>query len=409
MLTLDPVKLAACKTEDEKFLLGLETLKAELEKDATARDNAGLAILKKQVEDAAKAFEQRMAERFPQFSLPGVEYDKDGTKAKKAFSLARAAHAVKKDVWTGAGYEKEVFDAAEQAGFHTKAMSAGVDTSGGFFVPNQISATLIEKLLPQVIAFQLGVNQIDMGSVGSLTFNRELTTPTATWVGEMITAAKSQGTFGQYTVSPKAVSAKVDISNLLIMLANGATGAEQRFVNAAVRQFRLAYDKAIIIGASSQQGPVGIVNTPGVQTSSSASITFNKLVAFVSALRNSDALVGNKLGWAMTPAQLQAIETMIDSSSPNQQLVRRAVDQGTLDRLRGYPFATTTQMGTTGINTLIFGAWDMATFFSWFGGFLMKRSDTSDNALDNDLTRIVLRGYGDVGVDQPTAFCVASD
>lgn len=400
--------LAKCATADEK-LLALGDIVIELAvKTAAEKNNEEFQKLVGQYKAEFAEFEKRLQEKAPRFSMPGVEYDVDGTKGKKAFSLARAAVAVKRGDFRDAGYEDEVFKAMDNA-FRAKAMSAGVDPAGGFFVPTEISSRVIEKLLPSVIAFQLGVNQVDMGAVGALTFNRETGTPTATWVGEMQTAAKSQGAYGQMTVAPKAVSGKVDISNLLIMLNGGATGAEQRFLNAIIRQFKLAYDRAILIGASSVQGPVGIVNTPGVFTSSSSSITFNKIVAFISKLRKSDSLVGDKLGWAMTPDQLELIETMVDSSSPNQQLVRRAVDAGTLDRLRGYPFATSTQMGTTGVNTLIFGAWDMATFFSWFGGFTMHRSDTSDNALDNDLTRIVVRGYGDVGVDQPTAFVVASD
>lgn len=405
-LKIDPKDLAG-KSEDEKLIYTCGLMLEELEKSALERDNEGIATLRKEIEDMRAGLEERQAQRNPQFSLPGVEYDADGTRPGKAFSLARAACAVKSGEWAGAGYEKEAFDQAEKAGMRQKALNAGVDIGAGFFVSSEISKRIIEKLQPGVISFLLGVEQVGMGSVGSMTFNRETGVPTATWVGEQITAAESNQKYKQMMVSPKAISAKVSISNLLQMLAGGADGAESRFLNSCIRQMRLGYDRAILIGATSQEGPIGIANTPNVQRASTATLTLNKLIAFPSKLRKADALVGDKLGWAMTPEQLEFIETMLDAT--NQPIVRRAIDGGTLDKVRGYPYATSTQMGTTGINTMIFGAWDLATFFQWFGGFVMRKTDTSDTALDTDSTRIVLRGYGDVGVEQPTAFVVAED
>jgi len=386
----EQAKLEAIAT---KIQAAQDTKNAALQESLTKEFKAELALLKASIEELR-----------PRVSLPGVEVDKTGKRAGKAFSLARAACGIKHgwDV-ADAGYEKEVFSQT-QRDFHNKAASFGVDTAGGFLVPSEVSDTVIERLLPQTISFQLGVNRVSVGNVGSLSFNRETGSATATWVGEMVTAAKSQVTLDQFSLTPKAVSAKGDISNLLQLLGSGA--AEERFTRSAARQFALAIDKAILIGANSQQGPIGIANTPGVGTSSGVSATFNKVVAFITKLRLANALNG-KLGWALTPNKLEELEIMVDAS--NQPLMRRAIDGGSLDRIRGFPFATTTQMGTTGINTLIFGAWDQATFYDWFGGMLMKRSDTADTALDNDLTRVVLRMYGDVGVDQPTAFCVASD
>lgn len=405
-LAIDPKALAG-KSEDEKLIYTCGLMLEELEKSALERDNAKIESLRKELTDKWTEFETRQEASAPRLSLPGVVWDADGTKAGKAFSLARAAAAVKVGDWRGASYEKDVFDTLERDGFRQKALNAGVDVQGGFFVPSEVSSKVIEKLLPGLVADQLGVARVGMGAVGAMSFNRETGTATASWVGEMQTAATSQQKYAQMMVQPRAVSAKVDISNLLQMLAGGADGAEQRFINSASRQMRLAWDRAVLIGANSALGPVGIANTPGVLTTSGASLTLNKLIAFTQKLRKADSLVGNKLGWALTPDKLEEIEIMTDAT--NQPIVRRSIDSGALDRIRGFPYATTTQMGTTGVNTVIFGAWDMATFFQWFGGFVLRRSDVSDNALDNDTTRVVLRAYCDVGVEQPTAFCVASD
>ena len=393
----------ALETEQAKLdALGV-ALKAELEKSALVRNNELAATLTKQFTDSLAAFKAELTKALPpSFSLPGVQADATG-KNKNAFSLARAACAVRRGSWEIAPYENEVFKAMDGE-WRQKAHSFGIDTSGGFLIPTELSNTIIEKLLPASIAFQLGAVQAQVGNVGSLTFNRETGTATAAWVGEMLSATKADLTFAQMTVAPKALSAKTDISNLLQLL--GSNAAEERFVRSARRQFGLAIDKAIMIGAAGVKGPIGVANTPGINSSSSASLTYDKLVAFETALLEDNA-GGMKMGWAASVTQYDAIRKLKDTA--NQPLLYRDVTAGGVKQVIGHPLLTSTQLGTTGANTLIFGAWEMVTLYQWFGGLILSRSDVSDNAIDNDLTRIALRMYADVGVEQPEAFCTASD
>lgn len=401
-LTIDPKALAG-KSEDEKLLHCCEAMLGELEKSALARDNEGIAALRKEITDQWTAFETRQAALHPQFSLPGLKVG-DGTK-KDEFSLHRAALGFRHNDWSLAPLEGEVFNSKEHRDFIGKAASFGVDAAGGFLIPSEVSGRMIEKLQAASIAFQLGVQQMDVGNVASLTFNRETGDATATWVGEMATAAASQIALGQMTVSPKALSAKGDLSNLLMLL--GSNAAEQRFINNASKAMARGVDRGILIGPStvSNKAPVGIAGTIGVQTSTTASLTYDMLVDFEDKLRTANAYTG-KLGWAMTEAQRTVIRKLKDTTG--QPILLRSLTEKGISELFGFPIASTTAMGTTGANTLAFGAWDQATLYRWFGGIIMKRSDSSDNALDNDLTRVTLRMYCDVGVDQPTAFCYAS-
>jgi HK97 family phage major capsid protein len=377
-------KLKACKSEDEKYIQGLTWLKEEAEKTALERDNAKLAQLKTWVDDAGKDFEKRLAERFPQFSLPGLKVG-DDTK-KDQFSFARAAIAHKRGDWSIAPYEGEVYRSKEHQDFIQKAASFGIDAAGGFLVPNEVSSKFIERLLAQTIGEKLGVIYEDVGNTGMLAINRETGSATAEWAGEMATAARSQVTLGQMQLTPHAVSAKGDISNLLQLLGSGA--AESRFIRSASRQMALAWDRAILIGANSALGPLGVVNTLGVNTSSSVTPTYDKYVDFETAIMTANAYFG-KLAWAMSVSQYALVRKLKDTAG--QPMILRSLEARRLDAALGHPLYTTTQMGTTGANTLIFGAWDMCTLYRWFGGIMINRSTTSDTAIDSDVTRVALR------------------
>jgi HK97 family phage major capsid protein len=401
-LLIDQTKLQACKNDGERLMLGFEALEAEFSKKIAERKPEDIAETKRMVDEAMASFVKSLEDRFPQFKLSGVKGGDDSKRDQ--FSIARAALAFKHNNWSIAPYEKEVYDSKEHQDFLSKAASFSIDPSGGFMIPNEISSKFIERLLASSIAGLLGVNIEDVGNVGMLAVNRETGSATAEWVGEMLTATRSQVTLGQMNLTPHAVSAKGDISNLLQLLGSGA--AESRFIRSASKQMALAWDRAILIGANSALGPLGVVNTLGVGTSSGASLTYDKLVDFEDKLDQANANMGT-LGWAMSASKYTEIRKLKDTAS--QPIVYRSVTDKRVRELFGYPLFTSTQMGTTGAGTLIYGAWDMATLYRWFGGIMIKRSDTSDNALDNDLTRVALRAYCDVGIDQPTAFCVSSD
>lgn len=401
-LLIDETKLKECKTDSDRLLLGLGALKDELSKEALERRNQDIAETKKMVDDALAGHQQRMGELFPQFRMPGLE----AGKGKNKFDVVRAAMAYRHNDPTFGALEFDVFNSKEHRDFISKAAALNSDVAGGFLIPTEVSQELIDKLQPQTIAFQCGVRQFDVGQAASLTFNRLIGNATATWVGEMITASRSDLAYSQYTVAPKALSAKTDLSNMLQLM--GSNAAEQRWMDNASLMFAQGIDRGILIGPAtvSNAAPVGIAGTNGVQTSATASLTYDMLVDFEDKLRTANAFFG-KIAWAMSEAQYTVVRKLKDTAS--QPIVYRSLTEKGLTEIFGIPVYRTTQMGTTGANTLALGAWNQATLFSWFGGIVMKRSDVSDTALDSDVTRLTLRRYCDVGVDQPTAFVFASN
>lgn len=379
-------------------------LKAELEQSALTRNNELAATLTKQFTDQLEAFKAELTKSLPpRFSVPGLPVG-DGTQ-KDAFSLHRAALGFRHNDWSLAPMEGDFFHSKEHREFISKAASFGVDAAGGFLIPVEVSSKIIEKLQPKTIAFSLGVQQMSVGNVASLTMNRQTGDATATWVGEMQTAAASQVTYDQMTVSPKALSVKGDLSNLLQLL--GSNAAEMKFIDNAAKAMARGIDRGVLVGPSvtSNKAPIGIAGTSGVLTSTTASLDYDKIVDFEDKIRAANAFEGS-LGWVMTEAQYTVVRKLKDTSG--QPIVYRSLTEKGLRELFGFPLYTTTAMGTTGANTFAFGDWSQATLYDWFGGIIMKRSDSSDTALDNDLTRVTLRRYCDVGVDQPTAFCFAS-
>lgn len=398
---MDPIALAAEQAKLEA--VGVK-LKAQLEADALKRDAELTATLTREFEARLKTVLEELEKKaVPQFSVPGMPVG-DGTQ-KDAFSLHRAALGFRHNDWSLAPMEGDYFHSKTHRDFITKAASFGIDAAGGFLIPTEVSGRIIEKLQSASIAFALGVQQMSVGNVASLTMNRQTGDATAYWVGEMATGTASQLEYAQMTVSPKALSVKGDLSNLLQLL--GSNAAEMKFIDNAAKAMARGIDRGVLIGPAtvSNKAPIGIAGTTGVLTSTSASLDYDKLVDFEAAIRGANAYAG-RLGWAMTESQRTVIRKLKDTSG--QPIVYRSLTAAGQTELLGFPMFSTTAMGTTGANTLAFGDWSMATLYEWFGGIIMKRSDSSDTALDNDLTRVTLRRYVDVGVDQPTAFCFAS-
>lgn len=396
-------ELNACKTDSERLMAGLNALDKEFDKKLEARKADDMAATKKLVDDALLGHQTRMGELFPQFRMPGLEAG--SVKDKNKFSVVRAATAFRHRDASYGPLEMDVYESKEHREFIAKAAALNSDVSGGFLIPTEVSQTLIDKLQPATVAFQAGVRQFDVGQAAALTFNRLIGNATATWVGEMITASKSDLQYSQYTVAPKALSAKTDLSNMLQLM--GSNVAEERWLDNAGLMFAQGIDRGVLIGPATvtNAAPIGIAGTQGVLTAPSASLSYDLIVDFEDKLRQANAFFG-RIAWVMSESQYTVVRKLKDTAG--QPIVYRSLTEKGLTELFGLPIYRTTQMGTTGANTLALGAWNQATLFSWFGGVLMKRSDTSDTALDTDVTRLTLRRYCDVGVDQPTAFVFAS-
>lgn len=361
-------------------------------------------------------------ERRKRYSLPGSEPTGD---PESDFSFGRAVRAIARKDFSRAPVEKEMFDEMRR-----KAdLIGGTDSLGGYLVPEEQMTDIVEALYANAVVMKLGATEMGNLTGSPVVIPTVAGKLTASWIPDAASPygeptsdttatriPKSNPTFGQISMTPHALAARVAISNLLMNYSVPAV--EQVVKNDLTRQLALGLDTAALKGDDSVTDgqPDGICNTTvhtAVNTSTWGSagswneVTYNQLLDFVHQLRNDNALTGS-LGWALHPSALLAIMQMVDAT--NQELSRRVVSAGALDTLLGYPFEVTTNLtatsSATSDNTAVFGNFADLMIARW-GTMELRASDVADDAFSYDQTHVrgILRM--DVGLRHQQSFTVS--
>ena len=345
------------------------------------------------------------------FHLPGVEVSKNGE--REAFSMARACRAIASKDFSNAPYEAEVF-----ANTKEKAMSAGVDPSGGYIVPEEALGGIIERLKANVIAYDLGAR--DLAVTGTpVTIPKITSSATGYWVSENATITASDLGFEQVNMTPKTLAGRVILSNLLLETSQPA--ADSVIEEDLASQLGIAMDLGILNGSSGGGAgePTGIMQTTGVGTVTCAADadtppTAAEMMEFLTDLDTNNALFG-RLGWALHPLMLAQIRLMtVNYAADSVPLNNMDMATGGPGNILGHPYRTSTQMTapTTSagdcIRSMLFGNWDSVMVARW-GGLRLLASDTSDDAFSKDQTHIRATLRCDVALRHPEAFTYSVD
>ena len=340
--------------------------------------------------------------------LPGVEAA-TAKSGQEGFSMARACRALARKDFSDAPYEQEVF-----ANMKEKAMSAGVDPSGGYIVPEDAITSVIEALKANVIAYELGARDMAANGV-PVTIPKLTSSATGYWVSENSSIQSSDLGFEQINMTPKTVAGRVILSNLL--LETSAPTADSIIEQDLASQLGLALDMGILNGSAGGAAgePVGIMQTAGVTSianvaGSAVAPTVPELMNCLDDLDAANALTG-KLGWAVHPTLMNQIRQVGNEAvgAGQIQVDRFIVSDGFADRILGHQFRTSTQMtaptaAPLATRSLLFGNWDDVMIARW-GGLRLLASDTSDDAFSKDQTHIRATMRCDVAVRHPESFC----
>lgn len=397
----------------ETQLKGLgEELKSTMEEFANseAEKREVLTTQIKSLEDKIEETQENLKEE-RRGHLPGVEAATPDS-GKEGFSMARACRALARKNFDDAPYEAEVFSAMKE-----KAMSAGVDPSGGYIVPEDAITSVIESLKANVVAYDLGAR--DMAANGSpMTIPKLSTSATGYWVSENSTITASDLGFEQINMTPKTVAGRVILSNLL--LETSTPTADSIIEQDLASQLGLAMDAGILNGSGAAGEPLGIMQTAGVTATANGAgsdvpPTVAELMLLLEDLDAANALKG-KLGFAVHPTLMNQIR-MIKSenhalgaaaANANLDVSRMVVSDGFADRILGYTFRTSTQMvaptaAPLATRSLCFGNWDDVMVARW-GGLRLLASDTSDDAFSKDQTHIRATMRCDVALRHTESF-----
>ena len=340
--------------------------------------------------------------------MPGVN------EGKQQFSFLKAIRAIKWGDWTDAGLEKEVFEQTRK-----RAMSQGTDTAGGYLVPTQHIAELIEQLYDRAVCIALGATVLD-GLTGSpVEIPKQTAGATAYWPGENAAITASDLTLDQLSLTPKVVGCLVKLSNRLIQLSNPSAEAMVRRDIATA--LALAIDLKALRGDGTSNTPTGIANTSGINTvaigTSGGVFDFDIASQMIDELDMDNALKG-KLGFAFhskVKGKMKRERIPQFSGDGKGGYVMLPMTDPVLKERLGYSFETSNQIPTnltkgsgTSLSEVYFGNWEELLIGQWGAMQIMASQETSD-AFEKNQTWVRILQDVDIGVRHAQSFCLVSD
>lgn len=136
----------------------------------------------------------------------------------------------------------------------TKALAVSTGPAGGFIVPPDYMAEIIELLRPQAVVRGSNPRIIPMPR-GTMTLPGQASAATASYGSEGTTANASQPGLKSITASFKKLTAKVPVSNDMMRHADPAVDAFVR--DDLVKVLGLTEDRAFLLGDGTQDTPMG--------------------------------------------------------------------------------------------------------------------------------------------------------
>ena len=204
------------------------------------------------------------------------------------------------------------------------------------------------------------------------------------WAGEVSTASDGAGTFSEVTLSPKRLTAYIDVSKqFLIQDSNSAEEMLKRDIVAAISN-KL---EATILGseAGSNTQPAGLFN--GV-VADNAAVTYKDIVAMEKNLE--DANVRGDIRFIVSPSAKADLKTTEKGTSDNYLM------EG--NELNGYPVMCTSAVTGKGV---IMANWSDLVIGQWGGIDLVVDPYTQ---AANGKVRLVINAYFDAKPRRAAAF-----
>ena len=260
----------------------------------------------------------------------------------KAIALAREMHVTVQDA-AKQMYPNDEPLAESLSLSRQKALGESLGTAGGFLVPPEYSAEIIEFLRDASVIRKAGARIVPMNS-NTLSIPRQDTGASASYIGESQNIGKTEPTFGMIQLSAKKLAALTPISNELIRDSSSAADAFVR--DDLVRAMATREDLAFIRGLGTQFEPKGIRywTAAGNVTTANTTVSLANTVADLkTAVRKFKQ--GRK-GMLVRPFWFMSTRTEqylmhLTTGAPERYFFR---DEMLTGKFFGYPYGVTDQI-----------------------------------------------------------------
>ena len=279
-----------------------------------------------------------------------------------------------------------------KSSFISKALSANIDVTGGFLIPELLSTEIIEFLRPASVIRSMGARVIPLANL-QLVIPKITGGARATYIGENVNIRATQESFGQITLSAKKLAALVPISNELLQVNTAA--ADKIVREDLVKALAQREDQAFIRDGGSENTPRGlkswinptnVINTSQQTTTVTLQSVTNDLMGLILKLRQANVPMTN-CGFLMAPRTEYFLMTLRDKLG--NYAFRPEMSTG---KLFNFPYAVTTQIP---VNLTVGGIANSSEVYfvnfddAMIGDAMQVRIDVSNTAAYYDGANVV--------------------
>lgn len=255
--------------------------------------------------------------------------------------------SVVRNLWLAQGNISVAAQLAEKAGDREiaqclqRGLNTGYGPDGGFLVPPEYVAEVIDLLRAQAVIRSAGARVVPMR--GSMTMPRLTSGASVSYIGEDQDIPVTKPEFGQLTLRERKLVGMVPVSNDLLRLSN--PDAEAVIRDDLVRAMALGEDYGFIRGTGQGNEPMGLRyqaptanRIPVNGTVNIANITVD-LGKAISALMAANVSMTRPV-WIMHPTVRAYLADLRDTNN-SAHAFPEVIG---MNELRGYPIRTTTQI-----------------------------------------------------------------
>lgn len=291
----------------------------------------------------------------------------------------------------------------------TTSIATGTAKAGYTVGTEHLAGEFVDVLRNQLVTARAGARVLT-GLVGNVTIPKRTAGSTAAWIAEGSAASEGANTFAQLTMTPKTVSAWLDVTRRLMLQSTPAI--EQLVRDDLIAELLTAVDAAAL-GAAITNGPTGLRGTSGIGSvaigTNGGAPTWASVVNLVQEVATDNALSGSlayvtnekvRCKLAKTPKQSSGVEGNFILNEP--------------DRLFGYPFLTTNSVpsnltkgsATSVCSAMFFGNWSDLLIGLWSGVDLIVDPYSEST---KGTVRLVAFQDADVAIKRPESFSACLD
>lgn len=367
---------------------------------------------------------------------------------KEQFSLQRAAVAVASKNWSGASYEERVFKETRDAMSKGAGHIVGVDSQGGFFVPDQIIPDVIQAIYAKSVFISLdgsGTTRVSVinGLTGiPATIPKFMGGMIAYWIGEQDKYIESAVRVGNISMRPRKLGVLTRITDEMRRFSS--YGFETLMRNDMTKAAAALLDYTIPYGTGTDNMPMGVFRAADVQryyaethsttppsgTANGGELTFDDLMNMQGVVEDTNIPLDSSWAWVFNPRysrrRRQDKLSFYGSQTTGQGYLLGGpmMSNANLQSVIG-PFATSTMMPsantagqsfglvpTSGTNRVfgdVIGAnWSDVLVGRW-GGIEIAEDLGIGKGFTTDETFIKMRMYIDVAFRNAVSVVAAAD